>query len=403
MTALDKTTDIIIISTLCSQRVFVDLFQNHGVKGNNATQKFFRLLTAALSAIPGSAITAYSLRPISEKRQRKGWWRYEFDEEDGVAYHALPLLNVPILRNALAFLAAFLVILLRRRSRNARSVVVCDYLCFSVNLGAVIAARLRGFVTVAIATDYPGSDVFAHSIITRIRSLLTKQLQYSAYVCVTAALNEKINKTGAPSLITVGFVDAAECASDVQQNTLGSFRTVVYAGGLYAMYGLRNLIDAMAIVRAPNVRLLLYGTGPMEEEIVSRSEATNRIEYRGVVQNAELLHVLQSATLLINPRPSNAEYTLYSFPSKNLEFMCTGTPLLTTRMPGLPPSHESCVIILEDETAAGIADAIENALASDPRVLADLGAKARRLMLDEYSVERQAGKLYTLIDRALNI
>ncbi len=395
----NATTDIVLVSTLCSQRVFSDLFVKHGVKGSNATQKFFRLFAQALSMIPGARVTVHSLRPISHWKQRWGWWRRERDREGGVTYNAFPLLNAPIVRNVLACLSVFVIILFHRKALNARTAVVCDYLCFSVNLGAIAAARLRGFVTIAVATDYPGVDVFTHNAASRLRSRLTTNLKYSAYVCVTSALNERVNAEGAPSLITVGVVDAEECMAEASPRQVDGPRTIVYAGGLYEMYGIRLLIDAFRRIEARNVQLLLYGTGPLVDDIVGLCELDPRIEYRGVVQNAELLRVIRSATLLVNPRPSGAEYTLYSFPSKNLEFMCTGTPLLTTRLAGMPSSHESCVLFIENETAEGVAEAIDSALQSTQEFLEDLGAKARNVMLAENTAVHLADRLHALLKR----
>lgn len=61
------------------------------------------------------------------------------------------------------------------------------------------------------------------------------------------------------------------------------------------------------------------------------------------------------AALLVNPRPIKPEYTKYSFPSKNMEYMVSGTPLMTTKLPGIPKEYYPYIYLLEDESPEGIA------------------------------------------------
>ena len=60
------------------------------------------------------------------------------------------------------------------------------------------------------------------------------------------------------------------------------------------------------------------------------------------------------ATLLINPRFSNEEYTKYSFPSKNMEYMASGTPILTTKLPGMPKEYYEYIYLFEEESIEGM-------------------------------------------------
>jgi len=44
----------------------------------------------------------------------------------------------------------------------------------------------------------------------------------------------------------------------------------------------------------------------------------------------------------------------YSFPSKLIEYMASATPVLTTRLPGIPPEYEPYVYWIEDDSVEGI-------------------------------------------------
>ena len=71
------------------------------------------------------------------------------------------------------------------------------------------------------------------------------------------------------------------------------------------------------------------------------------VKYKGVAPNAVIVEEELKATLLVNPRPTGEEYTKYSFPSKNMEYMASGTPVLTTCLPGMPAEYNEYVYLLK--------------------------------------------------------
>ena len=84
-----------------------------------------------------------------------------------------------------------------------------------------------------------------------------------------------------------------------------------------------------------------------------------RIFYGGMLLNQEIVEKEQEATLLVNPRPTGEEYVKYSFPSKTMEYMASGTPVLTTVLPGMPKEYHPYVYLLEDETSDGITEKLK--------------------------------------------
>lgn len=99
------------------------------------------------------------------------------------------------------------------------------------------------------------------------------------------------------------------------------------------------------------------------------------------------------STLLINPRPTNEEYVKYSFPSKTMEYMASGTPVLTTRLPGMPKEYYPYVNFIEEETPQGMARALSSVLSRSEEALRQQGLAARRFVLEERNNLVQAGKI----------
>ena len=114
--------------------------------------------------------------------------------------------------------------------------------------------------------------------------------------------------------------------------------------------------------------------------------------------NTEIVEKEQEATLLVNPRPTGEEYVKYSFPSKTMEYMASGTPVLTTVLPGMPKEYHPHVYLLEDESAEGIAESLKEVLSNTEEALFRKGAEARRFVLEQKNNVIQARKILDMLN-----
>lgn len=97
--------------------------------------------------------------------------------------------------------------------------------------------------------------------------------------------------------------------------------------------------------------------------------------------------------MLINPRPSNEEFTKYSFPSKNMEYMVSGTPTLLTKLPGMPKEYLEYVYVLENESVDGMAEKLIEILNLSPEELKEKGKLAKEYVLNNKSNKNQAQRI----------
>ena len=97
--------------------------------------------------------------------------------------------------------------------------------------------------------------------------------------------------------------------------------------------------------------------------------------------------------LLVNPRPTDEEYTNYSFPSKTLEYMSSGTYTLSTRLGGVPEEYFAHLGVIEDYTSSGIRDTIITALAKGRKELHKLGMEAKSFVLENKNNVKQGEKI----------
>ena len=174
-------------------------------------------------------------------------------------------------------------------------------------------------------------------------------------------------------------------------------KVIMYAGGLEEKYGLKMLVQAFRTISDDNIELHLYGSGSYVEELVDETKEDRRIKFWGVKSNEEIMDAESKATLLVNPRFTTEEFTRYSFPSKNMEYMVSGTPLLTTKLPGMPKEYYPFVYLLDDESVEGYARAIIKTLKQSDESLAIMGRLARKFVLDNKNNIIQARRIINLV------
>lgn len=112
----------------------------------------------------------------------------------------------------------------------------------------------------------------------------------------------------------------------------------LYAGGLNEKYGVRLMIQAFKMIKKKNAELWICGDGPMKQEVLDEIKADDRIRYLGNLPQKKCLQIQQKVSCLINPR-LNSELTKYSFPSKMMEYLTSGTPVIASLLEGMPEEY----------------------------------------------------------------
>lgn len=385
-------------TNLCSKQTHQLLFDKYKVTDVNAAQNFFSLIAYGLKFNTEKAVTVNGILPINSNKQSKLLWIFRSEREDGIQYNYIPLVNLPLIKNIFLVFYLFFQILFKKNVSKHNDIIILDYLRFSINLPVTLACKIRGIKTLVIVTDNPVEHIYKNTVMSRLRNLLIFFLEYDFYVCVTDDLNSVVNKKKMPSRVI-------ECFSNVKFRDLNNLinekykeRVIIYAGGLFERYGIKNLINGFKMIKETNVKLWLFGVGSFVEEICESSNLDSRIQYKGVITNDELTKILIKATLLINPRPSHEEYTKYSFPSKNMEYMSVGTPLVTTRLPGIPSDHIPFIYIIDDETEIGIFKTLSSLLQKSDEELNQFGLICKDYTLREKNNIIQTGKIIKMVN-----
>lgn len=392
------------VSALLSERQLIDIFNKTKINPGFAIQKFSRLLATGLKE-NGVDVTAFSSPPITRDYTTSLFSSLSEENEQGVLYHYIPFINLPILKHLSIFFYSFFYVLSWSLNNKKEGVIICDVLCISPSLGSLLAAKLCGLKTVAIVTDIyeqmvgageRGLEGFLSRLAGYINNLYVRS--FSAYVLLTEAMNALVNPHSRPYIVMEALCNDKIRNNDIPQNGNACPKVLLYAGGLEEKYGIKMLVRAVQLLPDQNIQLHLYGAGSYLDELLYEIKTDNRIKYLGVVSNEEIIEAEYNATLLINPRFSTEEFTKYSFPSKNMEYMASGTPLLTTKLPGMPKDYYPFVFLIEDETVEGYAHAISKVLSKTDEELMNMGIRARDYVLRNKNYVLQASRIIELIN-----
>lgn len=222
--------------------------------------------------------------------------------------------------------------------------------------------------------------------------------QFSHYVLMTEQMNQVVNPHNKPYVVLEGQVDIHMKNVDNSIENKYPQKVCLYAGGIQKIYGIKYLTEAFIKASVENSELHIYGNGDFEDELNEICKTNDKIKYYGVKLNEDVVKEQLKATLLINPRPTNEEYTKYSFPSKNMEYMVSGTPVLTTRLPGMPKEYNDYVYLIENETVDGLAETLKKVLSFPKEELHAKGQQSKQFVLGEKNNIMQTEKIIIMLE-----
>ena len=336
---------IIYLSSCCSDSKFDELRKNGITKTLPQAQKYNNLLIEGIAQNIKGEITSISALPVNRKWSKKISFSREEEKIGNIHYIYNAFINLPILRQ-LTLIIGTMREIKKVYLENRDSVIICDILNQSLAIAARKSGKKYGIQVVGIVTDVPGytsgasqkcHSYFKRKLLEKAEKNSERNLgKYDAYLLLTEAMNAVVNKNGKPYIVLEGHSDSKMQHTENCLDAKSQPKVAMYAGGIHKEYGIERLVNAFVKGGFNDWELHIYGNGNYESELTLLSERIANVKYFGVQPNTIIVENQIKATLLLNPRPTDAEYVKYSFPSKTMECMASGTPLCTTRLPGMP-------------------------------------------------------------------
>ena len=394
-----KIKNILYLSALASEKRINKEHKESGKNPGFAVQKFSRLL---VKGVLENNVKVLALSNPPHVGGRGEYVHFEKEIEHEIKYKYIPYINIPLLKHVFLFLYTFFYVLfwgLRKRNDKA---IICDVLAISICMGALFASKINRILSAAVITDLYGlmQNGDKKSFLVRMASKLNAWYSgaFDKYILLTEQMNEIVNPQNRPHMVMEALCDSTLVQYNYQTVEKSHPRTIIYAGGINEIYGLKMLAEGFLKADVKDAKLVYYGHGPYVEEFKKLCKLHSNLEYRGIAPNEVVVNEEIKASLLVNPRFTTEAFTKYSFPSKNMEYMASGTPLLTTNLPGMPKEYLNYVFLFKEETVEGYADTIREILSKPESELISFGLKAKRYVLENKNNIAQGKSIIEFLD-----
>lgn len=390
----DNMLKIIYVSSLVSEEKFKKLYSDSSLIPGQQIQKYHRLLAEGLSHF--CHIETLSAIPMNRKINRNSIIFEKAEVVGKLKYCYLMTLNVPIIKNIYVLISSYFITL-KKLVTYSDTVVIVDVLNSSVSLGAILACKTLRRLSIGIVTDVPDYlDDGSNSPSSKLSNVIIRNCM--AYIFLTQQMSILLNEKHLPYIVIEGLVDINMIKRHKIPDMQNSTRICLYAGGIYRKYGIEQMVKGFINADIANCELHIFGDGDFADELKMYCMNYQNIKYFGVRSNEDVINAQLKATLLINPRPTNEEYVKYSFPSKNMEYLASGTPVLTTFLPGIPIEYFKYSYMIEEDTMEGICKALIYTLAQSNTELFQKGKIAREFVLTYKNNLIQSQKVVELIN-----
>ena len=246
--------------------------------------------------------------------------------------------------------------------------------------------------------DLPEFSAPARNLVRKIyRNAYNKKAKQSldsfdGFVLLTDAMAERM-EIKVPYVVMEGIAGERKELPVSEKNE----KSVFYSGSMNIKYGIGVLLDAFAKIEDPDMKLILCGLGDAEELIKQRAENDPRIKFLGKVAHEKALELQQQATVLVNPRQNNEEFTKYSFPSKTMEYLASGTPVVAYKLDGIPDEYDQYINYAPDDSPETLASTIQRICEMSDNDRAEMGKRARNFVLEEKNNIKQTKRILDFI------
>ena len=260
-------------------------------------------------------------------------------------------------------------------------IIVTDTLRLNLLRAAKRIANKFNVKIVGMLTDNPmnlssGDKVLKQYIKNQGSSL-------DGYLSLTDGL-VNIYNPNAPSYVFEGLV-----AEEYEGRKDPIFNYFYFGGSLYERYGVKTMVDAF---HKSNIKtkLVIAGSGPLDKYIEQMAESDYRILYLSQLSKEKNIAYLRNSIANINPRPLNTKLDKESVPSKLLEYLSIGTPVISTKYPKFYGLFKDDVTWIDGNDVESMKIALESYDFANQEKYLKRAATARRKVFEFYGLNVQA-------------
>jgi glycosyltransferase involved in cell wall biosynthesis len=383
----EQQMKILYISGAMKDSDFNSYVKNAKYHLNPSNQNFHYRFLKSLST--QSEITALTLRPFYKGLLEVNELKSEISKDESITFKYLPDKSDRLYKLLLRHNKLTRIIANEIAALGDDVVILIDSMKFALAKAAISAAKKTRAKVYAIVTDNP--KLLSNESFLYTRAIYSLYKKYDGFISLTSGLNEMANKHNKPAYVFSGFAEVLPELPNFEKKPYFFF-----CGALYERYGILNMIEAFKQIKTEH-QLLLAGHGPLISKINESSSKDSRIRYLGLLSRNEIQSYEQHADLNINPRLYEQFLDKYSVPSKVLEYLASGVPLLSTLHTNLRDEFCGEAIWVKDGSVDELRKAMELFIQIQNGDMKKKAQLAKKKVLAKYGLENQGKLLYNFL------
>lgn len=357
----------------------------------------------------GAGIHIINVLPIGSfpKYYKRAFVKRELFQTDYNEYNLnIGFCNIRFLRNyILPFKIERALLEWCGKSDNNRVVFVYTLSLPFIKAIEKVKKKYPSLIVCAIVADLPNMISLSSSdnkVVKLFRKMSSKSCYaklevFDAYVLLTKQMADYM-RIKQPYCVVEGIATKPLQTPNFSFSQLEK-RMILYTGTLHKRFGILNLVKAFMMIPGENYELVICGIGDSEDEINKAVVEDKRISFLGQKSRKEILELQQEAYILVNPRQNIEEYTKYSFPSKNLEYLSSGRPLVAYKLDGIPQEYDEFIFYVKDNTISSLAEKIIEVCELPTDILIERCEKAYSFVQNEKNEIKQTEIILNMLNQ----
>lgn len=269
-------------------------------------------------------------------------------------------------------------------------------------VAALIVHRLTG---IPFSFTAHGHDIHVE------RRMLAEKIAAAEFAVMISEYNKRLVVEECDG-VDGGKLHVIHCGADTERfaprdsRAPGGRFAIVCVGSFIEVKGHAYLIEACRMLEERGIRVHchLIGDGPGRKELarqIAESGLDEAVVMHGALPRPAVAELIAACDVIVQPSAPTARGAREGIPVSLMEGMASGLPVVASRLSGIPELVEDgrTGILVPPRDAGALAGALER-LIEDPALRRELGRAGRQRVLDDFDLDRNAGRLVALVEEA---
>lgn len=199
-----------------------------------------------------------------------------------------------------------------------------------------------------------------------------------------------------PYVVVEGIVDRNDTGFSMDKKE-SEKKVILYTGTTNAQFGILCLLEAFSLIEGDEYELQICGCGDADDVIRNKVKRDKRIKFFGVLLHEEVAVLQKQATVLVNPRQNIGEYTKYSFPSKTMEYLSSGVPVVAYKLSGIPKEYDNYINYVGGNHPQDLANVLQAVCNWSSEKRSEFGKRAKEFVFSKKNKEEQTKKIINML------